>query len=948
MLVMKKSLLLFIGVAGMLCFKPVKAQLNSESTVIYCDEFHVTRPLRDLAKEGMEDIKRIEEARRKKFESPDRKHRTAAIPEHTLEDGAEYATDEKFIQKDNGSRDNRAPLVNWAGLTASGFRPFDPSGAAGPNHYIQAINATTYRVYNKANGGNMATGLIGSLWSPSTPNDGDPIIMYDRFADRWFISQFGTSGNRMYIAISTTADPLGSYYTYTFTSPQFPDYLKFSIWSNGYYMTANTSTQRVFAFERDAMLAGSATARAVSATFNPPRPGGFFCPLPGDADGNGGLPAASAPCPIFSFSDNGWGGSNIDAIQIYHATVNWVPATPTLTITNAGPVATAAFDGSYNSGWNDISQPGTSQKLDGIGGVLNYRAQWRKWSGYNSVVLTWGVRISASQRSIMWCELRQNQGTGVWSMYQQGVFTPDAASRWNGSISMDDNGNIALAYAKSDASTIKPSLCYTGRLSTDPLGQMTFAEETAIAGLAVQTSGNRYGDYSHTSLDPDGVTFWHTGEWMGGTNGATTAARTRIYSFQLQASTQAVVAITSNDADNAVCIGTNVTFTAAPTNGGTTPTYQWLVNGNPVGTNSPTFSSSTLSTGDVVTCVMTSNMPGVTGNPATSNSVTMTVSPVPTTPSPVANTPVCTNGTLNLTTGAVTGATYAWTGPSGYVSNTQNPNRPNVTSGMAGTYSLTVTVGGCSSAAGSVTVTVNPSPSAPGASTNSPVCSGNTIQLNASTVANATYAWTGPNGFTSTTQNPTITGSTTANTGSYSVVAIGTNGCSSTASSASVIVNATPATPTITQNGGILTSSSSSGNQWYLNGSPISGATGQNYTPTTNGIYTVVVTLSGCSSTASSQLNVTNVGIDEENLNMLMVFPNPTNGKFSITFESVSGKEYVLEIFNDIGQVVFSETFRNGGSIVRPIDLGENASGIYTVTLKSEGKSTIKKVVVQR
>ncbi len=81
---------------------------------------------------------------------------------------------------------------------------------------------------------------------------------------------------------------------------------------------------------------------------------------------------------------------------------------------------------------------------------------------------------------------------------------------------------------------------------------------------------------------------------------------------------------------------------------------------------------------------------------------------------------------------------------------------------------------------------------------------------------------------------------------------------------------------------------------------------------------------------------------------MLMVFPNPTNGKFSITFESVSGKEYVLEIFNDIGQVVFSETFRNGGSIVRPIDLGENASGIYTVTLKSEGKSTIKKVVVQR
>ena len=48
----------------------------------------------------------------------------------------------------------------------------------------------------------------------------------------------------MYIGVSTTGDPTGSYYTYTFTSPEFPDYLKFSVWTDGYYMTSN-QTQRV-------------------------------------------------------------------------------------------------------------------------------------------------------------------------------------------------------------------------------------------------------------------------------------------------------------------------------------------------------------------------------------------------------------------------------------------------------------------------------------------------------------------------------------------------------------------------------------------------------------------------------------------------------------------------------------------------------------------------------
>lgn len=78
-----------------------------------------------------------------------------------------------------------------------------------------------------------------------------------------------------------------------------------------------------------------------------------------------------------------------------------------------------------------------------------------------------------------------------------------------------------------------------------------------------------------------------------------------------------------------ICSGSSVTFTAVPTNGGALPAYQWKVNGGNVGTNSPTFSSSTLVNGNTVTVVMTSNAACVTGNPATSNSIVMTVNPLP-------------------------------------------------------------------------------------------------------------------------------------------------------------------------------------------------------------------------------------------------------------------------------------------------------------------------------
>jgi PKD repeat protein len=119
------------------------------------------------------------------------------------------------------------------------------------------------------------------------------------------------------------------------------------------------------------------------------------------------------------------------------------------------------------------------------------------------------------------------------------------------------------------------------------------------------------------------------------------------------------------------------------------------------------------------------------------------------------NGPVCEGNILSLSsnvTGTSSSSTYSWTGPNGFTSTEQNPTvSTNATAAMSGTYTVTVISNSCSASPSSVNVQINKST----ASSNGPVCQGATLSLSASTIAGASYYWTGPNGFTSTQQNPT-------------------------------------------------------------------------------------------------------------------------------------------------------------------------------------------------
>jgi len=323
-----------------------------------------------------------------------------------------------------------------------------------------------------------------------------------------------------------------------------------------------------------------------------------------------------------------------------------------------------------------------------------------------------------------------------------------------------------------------------------------------------------------------------------------------------------------------VCEGSGLNLTASSIVGAG---YSWTgPNGFSSSLQNPSIINSTTAASGIYSVTATVN--GCTGVAGT---IVTTVNPIPASPVVTNNSPLCEGSALSLTASNITGASYSWNGPNGFISTSQNPNITNVSAAHSGTYSVTVTVNGCTSAVASQNVVVNLIPSSPSVSSNSPVCSGTSILLNASSVAGASYNWSGPGGFISAQQNPAISNSSLSNAGSYTV-SVTVNGCTSTTpTSIPITVNQTPNAPLVTNNGPLC-----EGSVLNLSASTISGAnyswTGPNSFSSSSqnnsinnvalasaGAYYVAATVNGCSGPAAStsvmidQRSIANAGNDQ-------------------------------------------------------------------------------------
>ncbi len=305
-----------------------------------------------------------------------------------------------------------------------------------------------------------------------------------------------------------------------------------------------------------------------------------------------------------------------------------------------------------------------------------------------------------------------------------------------------------------------------------------------------------------------------------------------------------------------VCAGGNVTLTASTTSPGVA-TYDWSGPGGYTSNQqNPAIAGVSAAASGVYTVTIT-----IAGCTNTANT-TLTVNSAPNV-SASNNGPACLGGSVTLSGSTTTPgvATYAWSGPNGFTSLQQNPVITPVIAATAGTYSVTVTVNGCSSTAGTTTIAIGSPPNAL-ASNDGPDCIGNDIILSASTTSPgvATYAWSGPNGFTSTNQNPTLTGLTAIMAGDY-IVTITIGGCASAPATTTVVVNPAP-NATASNNGPVClggnvtlnASTTTPGIATYQWSGP-GGFSSTSATPNINGVglaqlgtYSVTITVNGCAS----------------------------------------------------------------------------------------------------
>jgi Peptidase family C25 len=454
------------------------------------------------------------------------------------------------------------------GLAGAGWPP-DVNGDVGSSHYILSVN-DAYAIYSKT-GTLLASFTENSLWSGQgvgTPcnvnNAGDPVVIYDQFADRWILSHFAFAFDASFnpikpfyqcFAISKTSNPVaGGWWFYavkidTNAAGQPPDntlgdYPKFGNWNDGcLYMAANAFTGgatttflgTIFAsFNKADMESGAVLRGALGFINNTTDP---FTMIPSNISGAKGaanVPPAGTPNYFVSESQTAF---NFEVRKF----------TPGANCTGGSlGAATNVSQTSYGlSLGNVVPQPPpatATHNLDSLDDRLMQKVQYRRVGSAESLWVTHSTRTAGQTARPQWAELDVSGGTVAAAPKQQQIYAPETTLyRWMASIAADHNGNVAMAYSTSNATSPNfPSIAYSGRLVGDPVNTLPQTEVQLIAGTGSQTTTaggtaiHRWGDYTSMSIDPtDDCTFWYAGMYF--TNVGADATRnwnTRVGSFK--------------------------------------------------------------------------------------------------------------------------------------------------------------------------------------------------------------------------------------------------------------------------------------------------------------------------------------------------------------------------------------------------------------------------------
>jgi hypothetical protein len=314
----------------------------------------------------------------------------------------------------------------------------------------------------------------------------------------------------MCYTISTSSDPMGSYYRYEFLRPLFPDYPRPAIWSDGYYVPTSTGDdviqKHACVVDRAKMLKGeAATEQCVILD-------GVNFLNNADVDGER-LPPDGAPNIMMAT-----GGTQLrkqfedDGIYVWRFHVDWKDPSKTA-VTGPEKIVVAPYhylcDGQLS---NCVPQPGTQSRLDAQGDKIMSRLVYRRIGNRESVVAVHSVNTKSGAGGVRWYEFRVDRNRNVM-LQQQGTYAPDGFYRWMASPAIDKSGNIAIGYSFGGTPNFAGQRL-AARLSDDPPGKLTLREVVLADGAASQNA-MRWEDYAQTAIDPaDGCTIWYVGDYL--------------------------------------------------------------------------------------------------------------------------------------------------------------------------------------------------------------------------------------------------------------------------------------------------------------------------------------------------------------------------------------------------------------------------------------------------
>ena len=471
---------------------------TNKTIVTYPSSFAVSRPVADMPVEySMFPFQEMPEPR----------------PNPNKAQPGPYVIEDPVLQKEALRNLDIAIGLNFDGIASNGYAPSDSNMAVGPNHIVETVNVL-FQIFNKTGGTvagptniqNLFSGLAGDC---SNSTFGDPVVLYDRAADRWLISMIGAGSTvSECLAVSKTNDPTGAYFLYGYSfGNNLNDYPKLGTWataSNSAYLATydifiNGSSfggSDLCGLDRTKMLAGDKTAAQLCQM----TVSGEFSYLPSDMDGP--TPPADGTPGLFIHPQR--------PNQLFLRTLTLNFASGTATMSAATVITVPSFTEACHS--SCVPQSGTSQRLDGLGDLTMYRFAVRHFADHDRAVVNDSVIASGSQIGVRWYELYDP--AGAVTLNQSGTYAPDSSTyRWMASAAEDKNGDIAIGYSAS-SSSIHPANRFAGRVPSDPAGTLE-SEVSIIEGPGSETSGlSRWGDYSALQVDPsDDCTFWYVAQY---------------------------------------------------------------------------------------------------------------------------------------------------------------------------------------------------------------------------------------------------------------------------------------------------------------------------------------------------------------------------------------------------------------------------------------------------